>query len=84
MNFRPSRGISTNFRNGIMSFTLGSHALRLCFMAETTIFSILSTRSCRRSEKRQSRNDNSSKPISVAFSAIHSMRSMFFVGAMAK
>lgn len=47
----------------------------------------LSMRSMRmtlRSENLQLRKEISSKPISVAFSAIHSMRSIIFVGAMAR
>lgn len=36
------------------------------------------------SENLQLRKEISSKPISVAFSAIHSMRSIIFVGAMAR
>ena len=53
-------------------------------MAEMTIFSNRGVFTTRRSEKRQSSSDSSSKPTSVAFSANHSMRSIIFVGAMAK
>ena len=83
MNLRPSRGVSINCFTGIMSLMAGIHAFLLCFMAETTVFSMRSTRILRRSENCPSKNDISSMPISVAFSAIHSMRSIIFVGAMA-
>ena len=69
--------------NSIISFNFGSRALRDCLMADTRIFSIRSVLMTLRSEKRQLRKVSSSKPISVAFSANHSLRSIFFVGAMA-
>ena len=52
-------------------------------MADTNILAIRSVLIILRSEKRQFRKVSSSKPISVAFSANHSVRSIFLVGAIA-
>ena len=73
-----------NDRKDIIGLTAGFHPFRLCFTAEMTIFSIRSVRKVLRSENLQSRKLSTSKPTSVAFSAIHSMRPMSFVGAMAR
>ena len=62
---------------------MGMTACCDCFMAETTIFSTLSPFSSFLSEKRQSKGEKRSTPNSVAFSANHSILSMFLVGAKA-
>ena len=84
MNFCPVNSRSMKRRKSVISFTTGLRALSDCFTADTTIFSTRSVLMTFRSEKRQFRKVSSSKPISVAFSASHSMRSMFLVGASAR
>src|SRR3712207_2347795 len=72
-----------NLSNSIISLSFGRYALSDCFIADTKIFSMRSVLMTFRSEKRQQRKESWSIPISVAFSANHSFRSMFLVGAIA-
>ncbi len=62
---------------------LGSTALSDCFMAETAIFSTLSTLKSLRSDLLQRTGTKRSIPISTSFSTSHSIRSECFVGATA-
>ena len=84
VNLSPGRSAATNWLKDCISSRFVFHAFRLCFMAEITIFSIRGSLICRRSEKRQSKNEISSTPTSTAFSNNHSIRSSIFVGAIAK
>ena len=72
-----------NLLKSVISFSFGRRALSDCLIAEIRIFPIRSFLITLRSENRQLRNVSSSNPISVAFSANHSLRSIFLVGAMA-
>lgn len=69
--------------NGVRSSSCGSVAFSDCFIAATRILRRRSVFSTFLSEYRHRSGTMRSTPISVTFSAIHSMRSMFFVGAIA-
>ena len=65
------------------SSTAGSVALRLCFIAESTILRTLSLLKTFRSLLSPITGTILSTPSSVAFSANHSYLSLFFVGQTA-
>ena len=83
MNLRPLKDWLMNLLKSVISFSRGKRAFNDCLMADTNILAIRSVLIILRSEKRQFRKVSSSKPISVAFSANHSVRSIFLVGAIA-
>lgn len=84
ISLSPPLHCSTNLSNSTISLSSGTLAFRLCFAADTNIFSTRSGFITLRSEYRHTIGVNVSKPISVAFSTNHSKRSMFFVGATAR
>ena len=82
MNFCGNRSVASIKRlNGVIGFTTGQVPFRLCFIAETAIFSIRSVLISLRSDHRHRSGVIDVTPVSVSFSVSHSILSRCFVGA---
>ena len=83
MNFCPSKGRATKSEKASISDNRGKTAFKDCFIAEIRILFRRSSFNSFRSENRHFNKAIESMPISVTFSANHSILSRFFVGAIA-